>query len=314
MNRLLQRIIRGGWRRISKPWIEVYNYFFNRPIGYVYMFHMVRPKEDYGAVFDTLRVSPEFFEKFLTEKKEQMDFVSVDEMVERMHTHRKGQKPFGVVTFDDGYDDNFIYAYPILKRLQIPFAIYVTVNFIDEGQRIWNYPLIIERMIRDNEKLVLGNGETYICATEEEKNKTYDRLFREMFFSIPYEQIPSEFQRIFGAYLTDDVFPKNTLTWEQIDELAKDPLCTIGSHTMTHCRMIMNDEKALSYELKDSKEILSERVGYPVLHLTCPNGWGTKRARKYAKSIGYKTIFRTAGPIREHDNEMDYLPRIGVHE
>lgn len=314
MNKFIQRVIRGGWRRICKPWIAIYNYLFNRPIGYVYMFHMVRPKENYGAMLDTLRVSPEFFEKFLTEKKEQIDFVSVDEMVERMHAQKKGRKPFGVVTFDDGYDDNFVYAYPILKKLQIPFTIYVTVNFINEGQRIWNYPFIIDYVIHQHDRLVLGNGKVYSCETEKEKDATYCALVYDAYMIPPYEQVQSEFQKKFAAYLTDDVFPKNTMTWEQIEQLAKDPLCTIGAHTMSHHRLNIYDIDSITYELKESKDILSKRVGRGVVHMSYPSGCASKCTIHLAESVGYKTAFQRGGVIRQKESNFYTLPRINVLE
>ena len=314
MTDFLYRIIRGGWRRICKPWIAVYNYFFNRPIGYVYMFHMVRPKEDYGSGLDTMRVSPEFFEKFLTEKKEQVDFISVDEMAERMRTHKKGQKPFGVVTFDDGYDDNFVYAYPILKRLHIPFVIFVTVDFVNEGQRIWNYPFIIDYVVRKNDSLVLGNGKSYSCETAKEKKQVYSALVYDTYMFPIYEQVQSEFQKNFAAYLTDDVFPKNTMTWEQIEQLAKDHLCTIGSHTMSHHRLFINDKENISYELKGSRDVLSQHVGYSVNYMSFPCGYASENAISLAEAAGYKYAFQRGGEIRQKEKAFYTLPRMNVQE
>ena len=313
----LYKILNVIHHRISKYGRLIGNTVYNRPIGNIYMFHMVRPKLDYIPAIDELRVSPEYFEKFLVEQREYVDFISIDEMSERIQTKRKGKKPFGVVTFDDGYDDNFIYAYPILKKLQVPFVIYVTVNFVNDGQnRIWNYPLIIERIIQKNDKLELGNGEIYSCATAEEKDEAFRRL-RTIFFAMPYGQIQYEFEKFFGAYLTDDVFTKNTLTWEQIEKLAKDPLCTIGAHTMSHCRLIMDDDESLTYELKDCRDVLSQHLGCQINHMSYPFGSPSDvsdRAMVYARSIGYKTALMSGGgSVRRMDKDMYSLKRIQVY-
>lgn len=319
MKNIIPKGINALGKMICKGYVAIYDFFFNRPIGYIYMFHMVKPKGDYIAAIDSLRVSPENFEKFLIEQSKRVDFISIDEVPSRIKTQGRGQKPFAVITFDDGYEDNFIYAYPILKKLQIPFVIYVSVNLINDHSPIWNYPLIIERIIRKNAMLRLGNGETYSCSTEKEKNKTFGQL-KKLLFSIPYKQLQSEFERLFDRYLADDVFQKNTLTWEQIEQLSKDPLCAIGSHTMSHCRLTMTDEEMLSYELQESKNTLERHIGKLVYHLSYPYGASTDvsgEAKKYASQCGYRTaLYSSGGPMREKDGNLDLfsLKRIPVKE
>ena len=44
------------------------------------------------------------------------------------------------LTFDDGYRDNYTLAYPMLKRLGVPFTVYVTSGFIDNQLSMWWYP------------------------------------------------------------------------------------------------------------------------------------------------------------------------------
>ena len=226
-------------------------------------------------------------------------------------------KPFFVVTFDDGYEDNYTYAYPILKELGIPFTVYVSVDLVNDHQPIWNYPILIEKVVRKNEKLELGNGMRLECRNVSEKNAAFLQL-KSWLFSLPYASLHDEFVKALGNYLTDDVFEVNTMTWEQIQEMANDPLCTIGSHTMSHCRLAMKDEDVLMYELKNSKDILSEKIGKPVEHLSYPYGWITDvsdEAAEMAKRVGYKTAFHSfGGPIREKDNDMFHLKRIMVNE
>ena len=48
-------------------------------------------------------------------------------------------KRFICVTFDDGYRDNYTLAYPLLKRLGVPFTVYVTSGFIDNRLPMWWY-------------------------------------------------------------------------------------------------------------------------------------------------------------------------------
>lgn len=304
-------------RRIAKEWgIAAYNACFNRPIGYIYMFHMVRPKGDLLAPIEELRVSPDYFEAFLREQQKHLDFISIKDVHARMNSNQRNDKPFGVVTFDDGYEDNFTYAYPILKKLNIPFVIYVSAGLVNNHTLIWNYPLIIERIVKRNDELNVG-GKKYYCGTEEQKKETFGQL-KSMLFSLPYEHLQEEFKCLFADYLDKYVFPNDTLTWKQIEKLAKDPLCTIGCHTMTHCRLSITDAAALEYELGESKRLLELHTGKPVLHLSYPYGWigdVSDEAIWFVQKLGYKTGVRSyGGPMRQKDNDLYQLKRIMVQE
>lgn len=303
--------------RIGREWAEAaYNACFNRPVGYIYMFHKVCSKADMLAPIDELRVSPEYFEAFLREQQKHLDFISINDIHTRLSNKQHSDKPFGIITFDDGYEDNYTYAYPILKKLNIPFVIYVSAGLVNDHTPIWNYPLIIERIVKKNDELIIG-GKKYLCQTQEQKNETFLKL-KGLLFTLSYAQLQEEFKRLFAEYLTDDVFPKNTLTWKQIEELSKDPLCTIGSHTMTHCRLTITDIASLQYELGESKNLLEQHVCKPVEHLSYPYGWKTDvsaEAIAFARQIGYTTALRSfGGPVREKDADLYQIKRIMIHE
>lgn len=305
-------------RRIGMQWCSaIHNICFNRPIGYVWMFHRVAPADGSISAIDELRVSPEYFRQFLIAKSKTGKCINMKQFVDIMNGDLTLDKPFHIVTFDDGYEDNYTYAYPILKELGIPFVIYVSVDLVNDHQPIWNYPLIIERIVRRNDELLLGNGQRYACDSESEKNATFVQL-KALLFSLPYKQQKDRFRELFRDYLKDDVFPMNTMTWEQIRELADDSLCTIGSHTMSHCRLAIKDIGDLTYELRMSKQILSEKIGKPIEHLSYPYGWITDvsdGAVEVAKKNGYITAFHSfGGPIRQRDKDMFHLKRIMITE
>lgn len=305
-------------RKIGKQLCTaIYNACCNQPVGYVWMFHRVAPNDGALPVIDELRVSPEYFRQFLLNKNRMDDFIDFYQFMKVMKGELKLEKPFHLITFDDGYEDNYTYAYPILKELGIPFVIYVSVDLINDHQPIWNYPLIIERIVRLNDELKLSNGMHIVCRTIEEKNRAFMEL-KAWLFSLPYETLRGEFERVLKDYLTDDVFPNNTLSWEQLKELANEPLCTIGSHTMSHCRLVMKDNDSLMHELHDSRRILSEKLGVEIEHLSYPYGWITDvsdEAIEVAKRVGYKTGLRSfGGPVRRKDNDLFNVKRIIVTE
>ena len=51
------------------------------------------------------------------------------------------KKKFAVLTFDDGYTDSFDVIYPIFKKYQLPFGVYVVTDFPDRETILWWYML-----------------------------------------------------------------------------------------------------------------------------------------------------------------------------
>ena len=51
------------------------------------------------------------------------------------------EKKKAVITFDDGWMDAYMNAYPFLKRYNIPFTVYITTNFIGKEGYIGNSEL-----------------------------------------------------------------------------------------------------------------------------------------------------------------------------
>ena len=97
-----------------------------------------------------LEIAPDYLEQTIKNYKQKgFRFVSIDEVSEILEKG-KVDKPFVCLTFDDGYRDNYTTALPILKKEQVPFAIYVTTGFVDNKLLMWWYP---------NERLGLSRDE-----------------------------------------------------------------------------------------------------------------------------------------------------------
>lgn len=93
----------------------------------VLMYHSIGE----GSQNSRLIVSPESFEaqmRFL--KKGNYQILTLDEYVELLKENKKPARRSVVITFDDGYLDNYLAAYPILKKYSIPAAISIVVNWV----------------------------------------------------------------------------------------------------------------------------------------------------------------------------------------
>ena len=107
-------------------------------LGRILMLHRVVEHRNEGDNRE-LEITPDFLKQTIeTYRQQGHRFVSIDEACDIIAKGRTGQ-PFVCLTFDDGYQDNYDIAYPILKQKQVPFAIYVTTGFIDNSLPMWWY-------------------------------------------------------------------------------------------------------------------------------------------------------------------------------
>ena len=115
-------------------------------VGEIWMLHRVVERRSEKPEQRALEVTPDWLEqKILEYRQKGYRIVSIDEAAEileriQLSTVNCKLSTFITLTFDDGYSDNYTLAYPLLKRLGIPFTVYVSTGFIDNKQEMWWYP------------------------------------------------------------------------------------------------------------------------------------------------------------------------------
>lgn len=109
-----------------------FNAFFCEK-GVIVMFHHVMNEELDEIPACLCKV--ERFKEIIDELRINYQIVSIDDIYE------KTEKKKAVITFDDGWMDAYMNAYPFLKRYNIPFTVYITTNFIGKEGYIGNSEL-----------------------------------------------------------------------------------------------------------------------------------------------------------------------------
>ena len=116
--------------RFTWWWPALYNDFV------VFMYHHIKPESNK----DDFTVTPEVFEKqvkYLISKK--YNFIGLEDL----NTDKKIKKPV-MITFDDGYIDNYKYVFPILKKYNIKAVVFLIVGRTGTDQDYLTWQQVFE--------------------------------------------------------------------------------------------------------------------------------------------------------------------------
>lgn len=95
-------------------------------------------------------VTPEEFEKQLQYIKDTFKVISLEEAAEHIQTDIEKVAGSIVITFDDGYRDNYRYAYPLLKKYNFPATIFLVSDFVNSNSSKYLSPSEIDEMKGNN--------------------------------------------------------------------------------------------------------------------------------------------------------------------
>lgn len=119
--------------------------------------------------------------------------------------------------------------------------------------------------------------------------------------------------------VNDEALADLCMGWEEIAQLAADPLVTIGAHTVNHVMLKkISTESTARSEMEMSREVIEAALGVRPLHLAYPVGNPTsagQREFRIAGELGFKTAVTTRPGVlfKAHREHLTALPRISVN-
>lgn len=288
-------------------------------IGHILMLHRVLPQEQiqgHGFLSTDMELTTIEFENIITKfKKMDYAFASLDDVYNILHGKDIGKK-FVAITFDDGYVDIYRYAYPILKKHGIPFAVNLTTGFPDRTVIIW-WDLLEELVLNHQHLSFEINGRAYSYRFSNQRDKYFAfREIRDLILDSTKEDFIEKMEQIFGPLKIDLLLRTRelSLNWEQIREMAQDPLVTIAAHTVNHKPLVKLTPEKIRQEIKGSVERIEHQIDKKVEHFSYPYGRKEAGLREFAivKELGFKTAVTTkfTNVFPEHIGYLECLPRL----
>src|SRR6266581_1839921 len=231
--------------------------------------------------------------------------------------YRRDQRTLLVLTFDDGYHDNYTHAFALARQLQVPFTIFLVPGYIQSGEPFWW--LEGERLVRSAQvDEVTIEGRTYHLAQLEERKALVQIINirarhaqsvaeREAFLAETRKAVgvPSSVGEEEGAL---------PLTWAQVREMEESGLVSFGAHTMRHPILgYLADPAEVQQEVGECRRVLEQQLGHPVRTFAYPVGKPEhigEEGLQAVKEAGYRWALTTIEEVNNPQTDPYLLRRL----
>ncbi|HZP08925.1 polysaccharide deacetylase family protein [Methyloceanibacter sp.] len=295
---------------------------YTQGVGLIFTLHQVHPEPAEPKAFAPnriLEVTPGFLDAVIDQVQEAgLDIVSLDEAVRRLR--EEDPRRFVSFTFDDGYRDNLEYAYPLFRKRSLPLTLYVPTDYPDGKGELWW--IALEEIVARAEEIELcrdGALWTLPTATMPEKYRAYNEIYwwLRRIDEATQRQVVRALAERYDVDMGADC-RRLIMGWDEIRQLAEDPLVTIGAHTKSHFAIAKLPPARALDEMTGSASRIERELGVRPLHFAFPYGDpGSAGPRDFAlaREAGFKTAVTTRKGMLfpAHRPHLAALPRVSLN-
>ena len=285
----------------------------------VVMYHGVAINNYLPSVWTQLPVS--VFERQIQWLAKNYHPVSLTEVVDAISHGRPLPDRSLLVTFDDGLKNNTTVAYPVLKKYNVPAAIFFTVDFIGTDFFFWvdELWLIIKEAGKRQIDVQFNTQNANLYFSQK---KYWDAYHAEVEYlkRRPEEERQGKIAAILEQVKYDKTLYREDfgmLSWQDVIGMDRDGLVEFGVHTATHRILTTIPADQLDDELFGAKERLERQLGHGVSAFCYPNGrFGIDYLPEHREMLckgGYKCAFTTDLGLCDMERGNAFsIPRVSV--
>jgi peptidoglycan/xylan/chitin deacetylase (PgdA/CDA1 family) len=292
----------------------------------VLMYHRVLGAEAAAQSWShpAIIVRRETFDRQMRWLRQHFDVLDLEQFEARLREGRPFDAPSCLVTFDDGWYDNYSEAWPILKAHGVPAVIFLPVQFIGTGRMFWQERMkallaaIRERAdadagFADRARPVLRGLELEAVLDVDGAGLrgTLHGVTAARKHSGESDMALPALEALLGRvpHVPADAF----MTWDMVREMARDGIA-FGGHSVTHRLLTTVPPAEAAREVMESRETIGTSLGRPATTFAYPNGSFDAGVREAVRDAGYQLAFAvTPGPVGV-DVDRFAVPRLNVHE
>lgn len=228
-----------------------------------------------------------------------------------------------LVTFDDGYRDNWTLGGPCLRRHGFPGVIFIATDYIESPRRFWW--VWLDDILRDMSPADWTSATTALAGPESARscmrrldlNDWQGRQRARAEMEIFLRAIaPEECERVVNHLVkyANSAAPTSLplVSWSDMRQMQQEGFI-FGGHTHTHPRLSQLAESEIQRELDENATLLQKNLGRPPLGMAYPFGdYSAAVARETSRSAFQLAFTTKPGTIVPGQASRHELPRISI--
>ena len=281
-------------RHAPSPWLTILTYH-----------RAATPTPDDPFDDGVIDVTPAMFEAHLAFLKEWCSVLRIDDLASFCAGRPLPPNPV-LITFDDGYLDNYETVYPLLTKYGLSAVFFVATSYIEERKLFWwdrvNY--VMKQSKKDFIELEVPKP-LLLDLRDEERSNSIRKCLRIVkdHFDLDLPRFLDDLARATGVNLSPEeerrMVNELLMNWDQVRALQSGGM-EVQSHTVTHRVLQTLPQEKLDFELRHSRAVLGEVLGRPIEAVSYPVGKSlhlTPHIRRAVKAAGYDFGFSNSTGI-----------------
>ena len=288
---------------------------------------VIEPEEALLPISQFAVVRPLSFERQMRQLQEECHIVPLEEIYDLLERGKPVPEKTVAVTFDCGWMDTFLYAFPILKDLQIPATVFVPTAFINTYDLFWPDKVLLSLMEMKRAKINIEPFEFFLPEVKEafeDVSPDGEITLPLIFVMIAGLELSSPVHRSIGLGILGEIFnaiggelPLDPLflRWDEA-RIMEDFGITFASLGHSHNIVTELTPEKLREDLQISWQVLEQQLKRPLKIFSPPAG---KVSEEYYQALDALQIKRSgfcdpSGEIFKTDAGNFSLRRNSLYE
>lgn len=240
---------------------------------YIFLYHRIGCKGD-EYYEHNLTVKMENFLKQLGFFRKKFYCASMTEAVNLLKGNNPLKRDIAVITFDDGYEDNYIKGLELFKKYNIYPAIYLVAGAIENRKALWTEIIdcyMVEEHYRKSVLNYFGMASGKNMLSQKAIFQYAEKIKNDL-KKLPIKQIEMHMEYLQkNVPLESGSIKCGLLNWEETSALAAAG-SELGGHTLNHINLAAEEEENAKEEIEGAKKLIEERAFITADHFAYPYG------------------------------------------
>jgi Predicted xylanase/chitin deacetylase len=282
----------------------------------ILLYHRVLPEVRFNS--RNTVITEKTFIRQIDILRKRYPIISLTDAINQCHTGQAKAKVQVVLTFDDGYWDNYEVAFPILRERGLPATFFLTTDYVGKNEPVWDWEVftLVMRDCTDTHSIEIENK--LLEQRMHEPRLSFAVRVIDSMKSITVDKIQevTGFLRKHSTNKLTDIRQDCGISWEQAKRMS---VCgmEIGAHGVTHRSLSRLPLEEAKQEIDRSKSIIENQIGKPCVHFAFPFGGHNDCAYgliDHFKKTGFQSCLLNIRGYNHVKQDSFYFKRIVTNE